>query len=232
MITAPTRRRQALLLALAVLGTASLAACTAGPGSDGNRPRSSAVPADPAARPDLGRFYGQKLTWRPCGAYRCAALTVPMDYSRPGDGRTFVLPVAKAVTAAPGKRVGSLVLNPGGPGERGVRLIKDGVADDLGRGVRERFDVVSFDPRGVGESKPALTCRTEEPTERAEPTGGEPRAHRSILERTPNAPTCSPTRGRRPPTAGRPVVRCCRTSAQTTRPGTWTCCGRRSASGG
>ncbi|MFI0988483.1 alpha/beta fold hydrolase [Streptomyces exfoliatus] len=174
MITAPTRRRQALLLALAVLGTASLAACTAGPGSDGNRPRSSAVPADPAARPDLGRFYGQKLTWRPCGAYRCAALTVPMDYSRPGDGRTFVLPVAKAVTAAPGKRVGSLVLNPGGPGERGVRLIKDGVADDLGRGVRERFDVVSFDLRGVGESKPPLTCRTEEPTERAEPTGGEP----------------------------------------------------------
>ncbi|MGA5063726.1 alpha/beta hydrolase [Streptomyces exfoliatus] len=174
MITAPTRRRQALVLALAVLGTASLAACTAGPGSDGSRPRSSAAPADPAARPDLARFYNQKLTWRPCGAYRCAALTVPMDYSRPADGRTFVLPVAKAVTAAPGKRVGSLVLNPGGPGERGVRLIKDGVADDLGRGVRERFDVVSFDPRGVGESEPALTCLTGEPTEHAEPTDGEP----------------------------------------------------------
>ncbi|MFB7591593.1 alpha/beta hydrolase [Streptomyces sp. NPDC056169] len=162
VITAP-RRRQALVLALAVLGATSLAACTAGTGSDGDRPRTSAAPADPASRPDLRRFYGQKLDWRPCGDHRCASLTVPMDYSRPGDGKTFVLPVAKAVTAVPGKRVGSLVLNPGGPGERGVRLVRDGVADDIGPGVRERFDIVSFDPRGVGGSEPALTCTPEEP---------------------------------------------------------------------
>ncbi|MFI8770178.1 alpha/beta hydrolase [Streptomyces sp. R-07] len=161
-----TARRRALVLALAFLGTTSLAACTVGPGQDGNRPRSSAVPADPAARPDLRRFYGQKLVWRPCGDVQCASLTVPMDYSRPGDGKTFVLPVAKAATAVPGKRVGSLVLNPGGPGEPGAKLVKDGVADDIGRGVRERFDVVSFDPRGVGESKPALTCLTEDRAEK------------------------------------------------------------------
>lgn len=159
MITAPTRRRRALVLALAVLGATSLAACTAGTGPDGKRPRgSAAAPADPASRPDLRRFYGQKLDWRPCGEHRCASLTVPRDYSRPGDGKTFVLPVAKAATAVTGKRVGSLVLNPGGPGERGVRLIRDGGAEDIGRGVRERFDIVSFDPRGVGASKPALTC--------------------------------------------------------------------------
>ncbi|MFE4621088.1 alpha/beta hydrolase [Streptomyces sp. NPDC056747] len=170
VITAPTRRRQALVLALAVLGATSLAACTAGTGSDGDRPRTPAAPADPASRPDLRRFYGQKLDWRPCGDHRCASLTVPRDYSRPGNGETFVLPVAKAVTAAPGKRVGSLVLNPGGPGERGVKLIRDGVADDIGRGVRERFDIVSFDPRGVGGSKPALTCTT---ADRAEPAEAE-----------------------------------------------------------
>ncbi|MEU7072777.1 alpha/beta hydrolase [Streptomyces narbonensis] len=159
VFTAPTRRRRALVLALALLGTTSLASCTAGAGPDGKRPGSSAAaPADPASRPELRRFYGQKLDWRPCGDHRCASLTVPRDYSRPGDGRTFVLPVAKAATAVAGKRVGSLVLNPGGPGERGVRLIRDGVAEDIGRGVRERFDIVSFDPRGVGESKPALTC--------------------------------------------------------------------------
>ncbi|MFD3660798.1 alpha/beta hydrolase [Streptomyces sp. NPDC058659] len=169
VITAPTRRR-ALVLALAVLGATSLAACTAGTSSDGNRPGTSAAPADPAARPDLRRFYGQKLDWRPCGDHRCASLTVPRDYSRPGNGKTFVLPVAKAVTAIPGKRVGSLVLNPGGPGEQGVRLVRDGVADDLGRGVRERFDIVSFDPRGVGGSKPALTCTT---ARSAEPAAGE-----------------------------------------------------------
>ncbi|MFE7547831.1 alpha/beta hydrolase [Streptomyces gardneri] len=170
VITAPTRRRRALVLALAVLGATSLAACTAGTGADGKRPRSSAAPADPASRPDLRRFYHQKLDWRPCGDHRCASLTVPMDYSRPGDGKTFVLPVAKAVTAVTGKRVGSLVLNPGGPGERGVRLIEDGVAEDIGRGVRERFDIVSFDPRGVGASKPALTCTTADSTESNEST--------------------------------------------------------------
>lgn len=169
MIRALVRRRT-LVIALAALGATSLAACTtAGPGADGGRPRTSAAPADPSTRPGLRRFYEQRLAWRPCGDFRCAALTVPMDYSRPGDGRTFVLPVAKAATATAGKRIGSLVYNPGGPGERGVQALKDGLADELGKGVRERFDIVSFDPRGVGESKPALTCRTAGQTDARSP---------------------------------------------------------------
>ncbi|MFF1510889.1 alpha/beta fold hydrolase [Streptomyces sp. NPDC058326] len=188
VITAPVRRSQALVLALAVLGATSLAACTAGPRAGGDRPRSVGA-VDPVDRPDLRRFYGQQLTWRPCGAHRCATLTVPMDYARPGDGRTFLLPVAKSVTAPPGKRVGSLVLNPGGPGERGVRLIKDGVAEDMGRGVRERFDIVSFDPRGVGESKPALTCLTEESAESTESAGStEPEPAEAADEQSASAP--------------------------------------------
>lgn len=169
MIRALVRRRT-LVIALAALGATSLAACTtAGTGADGGRPRTSAAPADPSTRPELRRFYEQRLAWRPCGDFRCAALTVPMDYARPGDGRTFVLPVAKAATATAGKRIGSLVYNPGGPGERGVQALKDGLADELGKGVRERFDIVSFDPRGVGESKPALTCRTAGQTDARSP---------------------------------------------------------------
>lgn len=161
VIRAAARRRQALVIALAVLGTTSLAACTAGTATDTGRPGAAAASADPADRPDLRRFYGQRLAWRACdGSYECAELTVPRDYSRPGDGKTFVLPVARAVTSAAEKRIGSLLYNPGGPGERGVQALKDGLADDLGRGVRERFDIVSFDPRGVGESRPALTCLT------------------------------------------------------------------------
>ncbi|MFF5973048.1 alpha/beta hydrolase [Streptomyces sp. NPDC012769] len=164
MIRAHARRRPraALVVALAVLGTTSLAACTAGAGPDGGRPGpGAAATADPAQRAELRRFYGQKLAWRPCGELECASLTVPMDYSRPGDGRTFVLPVARAATATAGRRLGALVYNPGGPGERGVQALRDGLAEDLGRGVRERFDIVAFDPRGVGESRPALTCRTK-----------------------------------------------------------------------
>ncbi|MFF5761717.1 alpha/beta hydrolase [Streptomyces tanashiensis] len=180
-----TTRQRVLALALAVLGTTSLAACTTGPGQDGNRARASAAPADPAARPDLRRFYGQKLSWRPCGDVQCASLTVPMDYARPGDGRTFVLPLARAATAVEGKRLGSLVLNPGGPGESGVKLVEDGVAEDLGRGVRERFDVVSFDPRGVGRSTPALTCLTGNRAEDEEAAVDEaPLLPRTDAERT------------------------------------------------
>ncbi|MFF6772551.1 alpha/beta hydrolase [Streptomyces sp. NPDC012637] len=172
MIRAAVRRRQALVIALAVLGAASLAAgCTAGSGPDAGRPGAGAA-VDPAERPDLRRFYGQKLDWKPCGDFSCASLTVPMDYSRPGDGRTFVLPVAKAATATTGRRTGALLYNPGGPGERGVQALMDGLADELGRGVREHFDIVAFDPRGVGESRPALTCLT--PEQSAPRTDSEP----------------------------------------------------------
>ncbi|MFI8824891.1 alpha/beta fold hydrolase [Streptomyces sp. NPDC053431] len=185
VIRATARRRPALVLALAVLGAMSTAGCTTGPGPDGDRPRAASARPDPAERPELRRFYGQKLAWRPCGDLRCASLTVPMDYAHPEDGKTFVLPVAKAATATPGRRIGSLVYNPGGPGERGVQALRDGLADDLGRGVRERFDVVAFDPRGVGESRPALTCvppgRSDE--DAATPAAGVPLRPRTEAER-------------------------------------------------
>ncbi|MFJ9809601.1 alpha/beta hydrolase [Streptomyces sp. NPDC101158] len=186
MIRATARRRRpALVLALAVLGATSLAACTAGPGPDPGRPGGASAGADPAGRPELRRFYGQKLVWRPCGDLSCASLTVPMDYSRPGNGKTFVLPVAKAATAMADRRLGSLVYNPGGPGERGVQALREGLADGLGRGVRERFDVVAFDPRGVGESRPALTCvapgRSDEDS--AAPAAAVPLHPRTAAER-------------------------------------------------
>ncbi|MEL3944231.1 alpha/beta hydrolase [Streptomyces sp. LNU-CPARS28] len=156
------RRRHTVVIALAVLGSVSLAACSAGAAAD--RPKASGAAADPATRPELKAFYGQKLKWTSCGdgdAYECADLTVPMDYAHPGNGKTFVLPVARALTARSAKRIGSLVFNPGGPGESGVQFLQDGAADDFSRKMRDRFDIVSFDPRGVAGSKPALTCTTK-----------------------------------------------------------------------
>ncbi|MGW6563795.1 alpha/beta hydrolase [Streptomyces sp. NPDC054975] len=148
------RSRPALVLAVAVLGVTALSACTASaPEADG-RGRD----VDPAVREELRAVYTQKLKWTGCGEFRCARLTVPMDYADPGNGRTFELAVAKAVTADPAHRMGSLVFNPGGPGGSGVDHLKDGAVDSFGAKVRERFDLVSFDPRGVGASTPALTC--------------------------------------------------------------------------
>ncbi|MFF2701058.1 alpha/beta hydrolase [Streptomyces cyaneofuscatus] len=155
------RRRPALATtALALLCALSLTACTGGPVPATGKARA----ADPASRPDLKPFYGQRLQWTDCATdgYECARLTVPRDYARPGNGRTFVLPVARAAATGPARRIGSLVYNPGGPGAGGAGSLEEGMDESFGAAVRARFDIVSFDPRGVGGSVPALTC---EPTE-------------------------------------------------------------------
>ncbi|WP_055567116.1 alpha/beta hydrolase, partial [Streptomyces atriruber] len=113
-------------------------------------------------RPEPARFYGQKLAWKACGELRCARLTVPRDYAHPDDGKTFVLPVIKAVADDPDRRVGSLVYNPGGPGASGVSDMKADGSDVFGDAVRARFDIVSFDPRGVGGSSPAVKCAEQD----------------------------------------------------------------------
>ncbi|MBB5101096.1 alpha/beta hydrolase [Streptomyces spectabilis] len=152
-------RMRVLALPLAVLTALPLAGCTT-EGSRGSARQHA--DADPAARPELQRFYRQKLTWRECGDVECARLTVPRDYAHPGDGKTFVLPVARAATDDEERRVGTLVYNPGGPGESGVADLKDGGAESFGAKARAGFDIVSFDPRGVAGSRPALDCPEEE----------------------------------------------------------------------
>ncbi|WP_055697857.1 alpha/beta hydrolase [Streptomyces silaceus] len=142
------RARLTAALALAALTTAWLTGCTA------------SSPASPAngTKPELKRFYDQRLAWKDCGDLRCARLTVPRDYAHPDNGETFVLPVAKAATADPGERIGSLVYNPGGPGASGVSDLAADGGEVFGAAVRARFDIVSFDPRGVGGSEPAVRC--------------------------------------------------------------------------
>ncbi|MFB6849181.1 alpha/beta hydrolase [Streptomyces sp. NPDC056373] len=100
------------------------------------------------------------LRWAPCddpaapGA-ECATLSVPVDWTDP-DGPRFDLAVARRKATGPGARVGSLVFGPGGPGDSGVERVVRG-AGRFSPEVRRRFDLVSFDPRGVGGSNP-VTC--------------------------------------------------------------------------
>ncbi|MFE1475114.1 alpha/beta hydrolase [Streptomyces cyaneofuscatus] len=161
------------ITALALLGALSLTACTGGPVPATGK----ASAADPASRPDLKPFYGQRLQWTDCATdgYECARLTVPLDYARPGNGRTFVLPVARAAATGPARRIGSLVYNPGGPGAGGASSLEEGMDESFGAAVRARFDIISFDPRGVGGSIPALTC---------EPAEAEPEAQETEEEET------------------------------------------------
>ena len=90
----------------------------------------------------------------------CAMLTAPMDYEDP-DGSTIELAVTR-IAATGDDRIGSVVLNPGGPGAAATTFAPLVAALWKGGPVTERFDIVGFDPRGVGLSRPAVDCYTDE----------------------------------------------------------------------
>lgn len=112
----------------------------------------------PQPQPDLSRFYRQKVTWTNCTGpdmpkdLQCAKVTVPLDYARP---RAGTLDLALARYQATGPSRGSVLLNFGGPGGAGISELASDSKEfmDLTNG----YDVVSFDPRGVGRSSP-VSC--------------------------------------------------------------------------
>ncbi|MFI1032763.1 alpha/beta hydrolase [Streptomyces sp. NPDC020951] len=145
--TRPGLRRCALAVtaALTLLGAGLPTATASGDG-------------DADDRPDLSRFYGQKVAWSACKGegmpddLQCAKLTVPVDYAHPKKG---TLDLALARYRATGDKRGSVVLNFGGPGGPGVPELAYG-----GKGfmdLTDSYDVVTFDPRGVGRSSP-VSC--------------------------------------------------------------------------
>ncbi|MFJ2773568.1 alpha/beta hydrolase [Streptomyces sp. NPDC087300] len=119
-------------------------------------------------RPDLSRYYTQKIKWSACkgstgavaeatghaGDVRCGHVTVPLDYGKPAKG-TVDLAMIRLRSSASGKPRGSLLLNFGGPGGPGVSALA-GSQKEFGY-LSKGYDVVSFDPRGVGESAP-VSC--------------------------------------------------------------------------
>jgi pimeloyl-ACP methyl ester carboxylesterase len=115
----------------------------------------SATGSQPTTDPRLARFYDQSLGWRDCGRDKCARLTVPLDYDHP-EGKTLDLAVLKVPAQDPGGKAHALVVNPGGPGGSGVSYAAAGSLQ-FGTPLSRAYDIVGFDPRGVGQSDP-LEC--------------------------------------------------------------------------
>ncbi|MFB9968353.1 alpha/beta fold hydrolase [Sinosporangium siamense] len=112
-----------------------------------------------AAVPDgpTGDKKQQSITWAPCQeepSAECGKLTVPIDWSKP-DGPTVDIAVARRKATDPAARIGSLVVNPGGPGGSGVEFAY-GARNFFTPELQRRFDIVGFDPRGVGRSTPVV----------------------------------------------------------------------------
>ncbi|MFJ6527157.1 alpha/beta hydrolase [Streptomyces longwoodensis] len=121
----------------------------------------TAVPADasPSQPPQTAR--AAQLSWKKCGTddyptLQCASLKVPLDHARPR-GRQITLALSR-VPHTSATYQGPLLVNPGGPGGSGLSLAGF-VASALPKAVASQYDVIGFDPRGVGRSTPALDCR-------------------------------------------------------------------------
>ena len=137
-------------------GRAPAAKSTASPSADPSSGKPNEAPAGDVPK-GLEKFYKQKLAWAPCKdkpQMQCADVKVPLDYKKPG-GKTITIAMAK-VPAANGKPIGSLFVNPGGPGESGIDLVS-GADKIFSKALRDQYDIVGFDPRGVGSST-AVDC--------------------------------------------------------------------------
>ncbi|MCX5381722.1 alpha/beta hydrolase [Streptomyces sp. NBC_00083] len=123
----------------------------------------TATDGDPGGAPsaeELAPYSSQKLSWRACGVakFECATMKAPLDYAKPA-GPSINLAVARVKATGPGKRIGSLLVNPGGPGGSAVGYLQSYAGIGYPAPVRARYDMVAVDPRGVARSEP-VECLT------------------------------------------------------------------------
>lgn len=144
------KRRSSFRIGLAAFAVLALSLVTIGaPSASAGRPGPS-VP---------------ELDWQPCGddypGTDCAIAKVPMDYGQPHKAMTSIA-LARIPATDQANRIGSVFVNPGGPGGSGVGLVLDGFGQFLEANLGGRFDVIGFDPRGVGASDPLHCFESED----------------------------------------------------------------------
>jgi pimeloyl-ACP methyl ester carboxylesterase len=174
VVPPPTRPRHRLVAAVAaVVALGVLAGCTGSTGGVGRRvdnPTTSSTNSTSAQPPpttiafsDCSRLFNLSAAGIPTDRrqklqFSCGQLAVPLDYSHP-NGAQLNLQIIRVHYRDQAQRVGSLLVNPGGPGGSGVFLAIS-LAASLSEDVLQHFDIIGFDPRGVGLSAP-IKCQTD-----------------------------------------------------------------------
>ncbi|MEP6481164.1 MAG: alpha/beta hydrolase [Rhodoglobus sp.] len=145
-----SRRFTAVAAASAVL--LALSGCSLLPIGHPDKPVATNVPHG------FDEFYGQTLRWQNCDSgMQCTTVKSPVNWDAPADGS---IDLAVIRHRASGKPLGSLLVNPGGPGGSGVDFVSYGVTSAVSSTLARNYDVIGWDPRGVGQSTP-VTCFTD-----------------------------------------------------------------------
>lgn len=154
----PSLRRSSALAAAAVALSLVLTGCVSWfsppkPVSTVSTPTRETVAAD------LQPFYSQVLRWHSCGGgFQCTTATVPMNWADPGAASISLALIRHP--ASSGTARGSLLVNPGGPGASGVDFVKTSLDAAVDSKLLDAYDIVGFDPRGVGASS-AVDCGSD-----------------------------------------------------------------------
>ena len=152
----PSPRIRRSALGAAALGSTLLLLLSGcffgGPTSDGT----TSTPTGESVAENLAPYYTQVLTWEDCdNGMQCTTAIAPMDWDNPSPDTDIELALVRQ--PASGEKIGSLFTNPGGPGASGYDFVYDSIDFAVSEDLQERFDVVGWDPRGVGRSAP-VTC--------------------------------------------------------------------------
>ena len=140
-----TAGRARAAAAIALLCVLLLAGCGLVPAPD-----TTTTPDTGGVESSLLPFYGQAIVWRDCeDGFRCATVRAPEDWSKPGGKR---IQLALIMRPASGDRIGTMFTNPGGPGVSGVDFLRNGGTGIYDRTLLDHYDLVAWDPRGVGAS--------------------------------------------------------------------------------
>ncbi|WP_084125428.1 alpha/beta hydrolase [Demequina sp. NBRC 110054] len=157
MSSRPTRS-----IALAAAYVLALSACTGGSASDdasgsqeSSDASSSGVATSEAVPAGFESYYAQEISWESCGDFECATVEVPLDWTD-ASSESIEIAINRAAASDQDGKLGSLLINPGGPGGSGLDFLEYFVSY-YGDAVAESYDVIGFDPRGVGSST-AVSC--------------------------------------------------------------------------